>query len=140
MSIEDNKALVHRFYDEVFNHKNLAALDELYAPDHIDHTLPPELSVGPQGTRQAIQFMLTGFPDLRVTIEDMVAEGDKVVTRFTTHGTQQGVLGGIPPTGRQVAISTIEITRIADGKIAEDWGLDDRLGMLQQLGLVQTTA
>lgn len=139
MSMEENKALIRRFYDEVFNQKNLAALDELYAPDHIDHTLPAELSVGPQGTKQAIQLMLTGFPDLHVTIEDMVAEGDKVVTRFTTHGTQQGVLGGIPPTGRQVAISTIEITRIADGKIAEDWGLDDRLGMLQQLGLVQTT-
>jgi predicted ester cyclase len=80
--------------------------------------------------------MLQGFPDLRVTIEDMIAEGDKVVIRFTTHGTQQGALGSIPPTGKQVAVPTIEITRIADGKIVEDWGLDDRLGMLQQLGLV----
>jgi predicted ester cyclase len=80
-------------------------------------------------------MMLAGFPDLHVTIEDMIAEGDKVVTSFTTHGTQQGALGGIPPTGKQVAVSTIEITRIAGGKIAEDWGLDDRLGMLQQLGL-----
>ncbi len=80
--------------------------------------------------------MLEGFADLHVTIEDMVAEGDKVVIRFTTHGTQQGALGGIPPTGKQVAVSTIEITRIADGKIVEDRGLDDRLGMLQQLGLV----
>jgi predicted ester cyclase len=79
---------------------------------------------------------LAGFPDLRITIEDMIAEGDKVVTRFTTHGTQQEAFGSIPPTGKQVAVSTIEITRIADGKIAEDWGLDDRLGMLQQLGLV----
>ena len=136
MTTEDNKALIGHFYEEVFNKKNLAALDDFYAPDHVDHTLPPGLPVGPEGTRQAIATMLAGFPDLHISIEDMIAEGDRVVTRFTTHGTQRGALGSIPPTGKQVAISTIEITRIADGKIAEDWGLDDRLGMLQQLGLV----
>ncbi len=136
MSTEENKALIRRFYEEVFNKRNLAALAEFYASDHIDHTLPPGLPVGPEGTRQAIAVMLAGLPDLYITIEDMIAEGDKVVTRFTTHGTQQGTLGSIPPTGKQVAVSTIEITRIADGKIVEDWGLDDRLGMLQQLGLV----
>lgn len=136
MSTENNKALIHRFYEEVFNKRNLAALDDFYAPDHVDHTLPPGLPVSPEGTRQAIAVTLAGFPDLHVTIEDMIAEGDRVVTRFTTHGTQQGVFGSIPPTGKQVAVSTIEITRIANGKIAEDWGLDDRLGMLQQLGLV----
>lgn len=135
MSTKDNKALIRRFYEEVFNRRNLAALDDFYAPDHVDHTLPPGLPVSPEGTRQAIAVMLAGFPDLRITIEDMIAEEDRVVTRFTTHGTQQGTFGGIPPTGKQVAVSTIEITRIADGKIAEDWGLDDRLGMLQQLGL-----
>ena len=136
MSTEENKALIHRFYEEVFNKRNLTALADFYAPDHVDHTLPPGLPTGPEGTRQAIATMLEGFPDLRVTIEDMVAEGDKVVTWFTTHGTQQKALGSIPPTGKQVAVSTIEITRVADGKIAEDWGLDDRLGMMQQLGLV----
>ncbi len=133
---EDNKDLLRRFYEEVFNKRNLAALDDFYSPDHVDHSLPPGLPLGPEGTRQAISVMLLGFPDLHITIEDMIAEGDKVVTRFTTHGTQQGMLGNIPPTGKQVAIQTIEITRIADGKIVEDWGLDDRLGMLQQLGLV----
>ena len=136
MLTENNKALIRRFYEEVFNKRNLAALDDFYAPDHVDHSLPPGLPVSPEGTKQAIAVMMEGFPDLHITIEDMIAEGDKVVTRFTTHGTQQGGLGGIPPTGKQVAISTIEITRIAGGKIAEDWGLDDRLGMLQQLGLV----
>jgi predicted ester cyclase len=73
---------------------------------------------------------------LYVTIEDMIAEGDKVVVRMTMRGTQQGALGGIPPTGKQVAVSTIDIVRIEGGKIAEEWGIDDRLGMLQQLGLV----
>jgi len=136
MSTEENKALIRRFYEKVFDKRNLASLDDFYAPDHIDHTLPPGLPVGPEGTKQAIAIMLEGFPDLHISIEDMIAEGDKVVIRFTTHGTQQGKLGGIPPTGKQVAVPTIEITRIADGKIAEDWGLDDRMGMLQQLGLV----
>ncbi len=136
MSTEENKALIRRFYEEVFNKRNLAALDDFYAPDHVDHTLPPGLPAGPEGTRQAIAMTLAGFPDLRITIEDMIAEGDKVVIRFTMHGTQQGMFGNLSPTGKQVAVSTIEITRIADGKIVEDWGLDDRLGMLQQLGLV----
>lgn len=136
MSTEGNKALIRRFYEEVFNQRNLAALDDFYAPDHVDHTLPPGMPVGPDGTRQAIAITLAGFPDLRVAIEDMIAEGDKVVTRFTINGTQQGTFGSISPTGKQVAVSTIEITRVVDGKIVEDWGLDDRLGMLQQLGLV----
>ena len=138
MSTEYNKALNRRFYEEVFNKRNLAALEDFYAPDHIDHSLPPGLPVGPEGTKQAIAIMLEGFPDLRISIEDVIAEGDKVVIRFTTHGTQQGKLGGIPPTGKEVAVPTIEITRMAGGKIAEDWGLDDRLGMLQQLGIVPT--
>lgn len=136
MSTEENKALIRRFYEEVFNKKNLAAIDDFFAPDHVDHTLPPGLPVGPEGTKQAIAMTLSGFPDLHITVEDMIAEGDKVVTWFTTHGTQQGALGSIPPTGKHVTVSTIEITRIAGGKIVEDWGLDDRLGMLQQLGLV----
>ncbi len=136
MSTEENKNLIRRFYEEVFNEKHLAALDAFYAPDHVDHTLPPGLPTSPDGTRQAIAMTLAALPDLHITIEDMIAEGDKVVTRFTTHGTQQGAFGSIPPTGKRVAITTIEITRVADGKIVEDWGLDDRLGMLQQLGLV----
>ena len=136
MSTEDTKALIRRFYEEVLNKRNLAALDDFYAPNHVDHTLPPGLPIGPEGTKQAIAMTLSGFPDLHLTVEDMIAEGDKVVTWFTTHVTQQGALGDIPPTGKHVSVSTIEITRIAGGKIVEDWGLDDRLGMLQQLGLV----
>ncbi len=97
MPIEDNKALVRRFIEEVFNKKNLAAIDELIAPNHIDHSAgaagsPP----GPQGSRQLIGMMLTAFPDMHVTIEDMIAEGNKVVVRFTERGTQQGALGNIP--------------------------------------------
>src|SRR5690348_15208885 len=113
MSTEDNKTLIRRFFEEVYTKKNLAAIGEFIAPSHIDHSAsaagsPP----GPEGSKQLIGMMLTAFPDLYVTVEDMVAEGDKVVVRLTMHGTQQGSLGGIPPTGKRVAVSTIDIVRI----------------------------
>jgi len=137
MSTGDNKALVSRFIEEVFNKKNLAAIDEFIAPNHIDHSAGAAGSpAGPEGSRQLIGMMLTAFPDTRVTVEDMIAEEDKVVFRMTMRGTQRGAFGSIPPTGKQVAISTIDIARIEGGKIAEEWGIDDMLGMLQQLGLV----
>jgi steroid delta-isomerase-like uncharacterized protein len=136
MSTEDNKALMHRFFEEVFNKKNLAAIDEFIASNQVDHTLPSSLPSTREGTKRAIGMYLTAFPDLHLTVEDMVAEGDKVVTKFTSHGTQKRAFVGIPPTGKQVTVSTIVIVRITDGKIVEQWGLDDQLGMLQQLGLI----
>jgi steroid delta-isomerase-like uncharacterized protein len=136
MSTEDNKALMRRFVEEVFNKKNLAAIDEFIAPNHVDHTLPAFLPTTPEGTKRAIGMYLKAFPDLHLTVEDMIAEGDKVVIRFTSRGTQQRAFMGIPPTGKQVTISSIVIARIADGKIVEQWGLDDQMGMLQQLGVI----
>lgn len=136
MSTEGNKALMHRFLEEVFNKKNLAAIDEFIAPNQVDHTLPPFLPTTPEGTKRAIGMYLKAFPDLHLTVEDMFAEGDKVVTRFTSRGTQKGAFVGMPPTGKQVTVSTIVIARIAEGKIVEQWGLDDQMGMLQQLGLI----
>jgi steroid delta-isomerase-like uncharacterized protein len=136
MSTEDNKALMRRFLEEVFNKRNLAAIDEFIAPDHVDHTLPAFLPTTPEGTKRAIGMYLKAFPDLHLTVEDMIAEGDKVVTRFTSHGTQKRAFMGIPPTGKQVTVSSIVIARIAGGKIVEQWGLDDQMGMLQQLGMI----
>ena len=137
MSTEDNKTLMRHFFEEVYTKKKLAALEEFITPNHIDHSAAAaSLPVGPEGSRQAIGMMLTAFPDLHVTVEDMIAEGDKVVTRFTSHGTQKRAFMGIPPTGKQVTVSSIVIARIADGKIVEQWGLDDQMGMLQQLGLI----
>jgi steroid delta-isomerase-like uncharacterized protein len=136
MSTEDNKALLRRFNEEVYIKRNLAAVDEFIAPDQIDHSLPPGLPRTREGTRQAISMTLTAFPDLNLKVEDMIAEGDKVVTTYTTCGTQRGAFGGLPPTGKQVAVPGYVIARIADGKIAEQWGLDDRLAMLQQLGVI----
>ncbi len=136
MSAEENKALMRRFIEEMFNKKNLAAIDEFIVPDQVDHSLPPGLPRTREGTKQAIGMILTAFPDLNYVVEDVIAEGDKVAIRYTTRGTQKGSFGGVPPTGKQVAVPGFVVARIADGKIVEQWGLDDRLDMLQQLGLI----
>src|SRR6266566_2257227 len=95
MSTEGNKTLMHRFLEEVFNKKNLSALDEFIAPNQVDHTLPAFLPTTPEGTKRAIGMYLKAFPDLHLTVEDMFAEGDKVVTRFTSRGTQKGAFVGM---------------------------------------------
>ena len=124
MSTEENKKLMRRFFEEVYTGKNLATLDKFISPNHIDHSASAAGSpVGPEGSRQLIGMMLTAFPDMRVTVEDMIAEGDKVVVRFTERGTQQGAFGSIPPTGKQVAVSTIDIVRIAPNQ-QRNWHFD----------------
>jgi steroid delta-isomerase-like uncharacterized protein len=109
-------------------------LDELYAPDFVYH---PALQ-GLEAYKQSIELNFTGFPDLRFTIEDQLAEADKVVTRWTFRGTHQGPFQGIPPTGKQVTITGISIFRVANGKGVEVWTDADYLGMLQQLGVIPT--
>jgi steroid delta-isomerase-like uncharacterized protein len=136
MSTEDNKALVRRFYEEVFNRKNIAAIDEFIAPNVVDHAAPPGTPGGIEGQKQLIGQYLTAFPDLHFTVEDMIAEGDKVVDRITARGTHQGEFMGIPPTGKHATVTAIDITRIAGGKFVEHWLEMDTLGMLQQLGVV----
>ena len=136
MSTEENKALVRRFYDEVFNKKNLMAIDEFLDPQIIEHALPPGLPGGSAGSRQFIGMYLAAFPDLHLTAEDLIAEGDKVVARFTLRGTHKGELMGVPPTGKQVTMTGIQIVRTAEGRIAVNWINLDALGMLQQLGVI----
>ena len=138
MSTEQNKALVRRFYDEVFNKKNLAVSDDFLAPHIIEHSLPPGLPSGSEGSRQFIGMYLTAFPDLHLTAEDMIAEGDEVAARFTMRGTHKGEFMGIPSTGKQVTMTGIQIVRVADGRIAENWVNLDALGLLQQLGVIPT--
>ena len=136
MSAEDNKAIIRRFYEEVFNQKKRAAIEEFVDSKGIDHALPPGLPAGIEGTKQFITMYLTAFPDLHFTVEDMIAEGDKVVARLTTRGTQQGAFMGIPPTGKQATITAIDINRIVGGKSVEHWLNMDTLGLLQQLGVI----
>lgn len=134
MSTEQNKALVHHFFEEF----STTVVDQLFVPDYIHHDpgLPPELQSGRDAYKQLVTVFRTGFPDIKVTVEDMVAEEEKVVARWSWRGTNQGEFQGIPPTGKQVTGSGISIHRIAEGKIAEAWVNFDTLGMLQQLGVI----
>jgi len=134
MSAEENKAIVQRTVD-AFNHTDMDAVDRLFAADYVDHDrsradLPP----GPAGVKLAWQALRAAFPDLHATIEEMVAEGDKVAVRGVIRGTHQGELMGMPPTGKAVTMALTDINRIAGGQLAERWGEADMLGLLQQLG------
>ena len=133
MSTEDNKVLVRRFYEEVINQKNLALVDELCTTTHVYHN-PPTTLHGREEFKQLLSLYITAFSDARLTVEDQIAEGDRVVTRYTFRGTHQADLMGIPPTGKPVTVTGIIITRIVNGKSEEGWLNFDALGMLQQLG------
>ena len=138
MSVEENKAIVRRYFEEVWDKGNLAAEQEFVATDVVVHAPPlPGAAPGVQGAIQVVTMFRTAFPDLKVIIEDLVAEGDKVVQRWTSHVTHQGNLMGIPPTGKQVTLTGINIFRFAGGKIVERWGELDTLGILQQVGALQ---
>jgi len=136
MSTEVNKASMRRFYDEVFNKKHRVAIDEFIDPNQVDHAAPPGTPGGLEGAKQTVTMYLTAFPDLYFTVEDLIAEGDKVVARLTTRGTQQGVFMGIPPTGKHATVTAIDINRMAGGKSIEHWLEMDTLGLLQQLGVI----
>lgn len=137
MSAEQNKAIIRRYFEEVWDKGNLAAEEEFVAPDVVVHAPPlPGAAPGVEGAKQVVTMFRTAFPDLKVVIEDLIADSDKVVQRWTAHVTHQGQLLGIPPTGRQVTLTGINIFRFAGGKIVERWGELDTLGILQQLGVV----
>ena len=137
MSAEENKAIARRGY-EAINQNNLDALDEVVAPDITDHDPAPGQAPGLEGVKQWFSSMHTAFPDFRMNVEDMIAEGDKVVTRVRLSGTHQGEFMGIDATGNRVTITGIDILRVnADGKIVEHWGNFDDLGMMQQLGVME---
>ncbi len=136
MSVEENKTIERRYMEEVWTKGNLAAVDELVATNYVDHTPMPGASPDLQGLKQFVTVVTAAFPDWYPTIEDMIAEGDKVVVRFRGSGTHKGEFMGIPPTGKQVTMMAIAIHRIAGGKIVENWLQADMLGMMVQLGVV----
>ena len=136
MSAEENKAVIRRFIEEVFNQRNVDAVDTFMASDYVDHVVPPGVPPTRAGFKQFISLFLTAFPDFHYTIEDEIAEGDTIVNRLTARGTQQGELQGIPATGKQATWSEIHIGRMASGQLVEHWGTIDQLGMLQQLGVI----
>jgi steroid delta-isomerase-like uncharacterized protein len=137
MSAEQNKAICRRADEELFNRGNLDVADELFAVDYVYHDpTGGEDWRGPEGVKRYVSMFRTAFPDLHLTIEDQIAEGDKVAYRWTARGTHQGELMGIAPTGNRVTVTGIAIARLADGKIEEMWESSDALGLMRQLGVV----
>ena len=135
MSTETNKAIVRRYIEQVFNEGRLDLLEEFLAEEFESHT---NLQPGPEGVKMFYTASIGAFPDQKTTIDDVIAEGDKVVVRATFKATHLGELFGIPPTARSVTMSWIAIYRLANGKIVEHWYQDDNLGLMQQLGVIPT--
>jgi predicted ester cyclase len=135
VSTEENKVKVRRVWEEVLDKGNLAVADEIMAPNYIYRGSGGQEFKGPEGFKQLITIFRTAFPDFHCTVEDIVAEGDKVAHRATMRGTHKGDLMGIAPTGKQVAIAAIVISRFEGDKEVEAWSNLDQLGMMQQMGI-----
>jgi steroid delta-isomerase-like uncharacterized protein len=134
MSLEENKALVRKWID-VNNTHSLELFDEFVAPDYVDHTN----KVDKEGLRQLFIMGFTGFPDWHETIEDIIAEGDKVWIRITYTGTHTGEFMGVAPTGKNVTMKGVDIYRIENGKLIEYWHVSDQMHFNIQLGLIEYT-
>ncbi len=136
MTTDENKAIIRRRAELINQHEVDASL-LVFNPNYQDHNVPPPgLPSGIEGDKRFFRMLLNAFPDLEVTIEDLVAEGDRVVERLTIRGTHQGMFMGVSPTGKSVTWGFINIYRVADDKVVELWSEHDRLDLMQQLGLV----
>src|SRR5713101_9501206 len=138
---EQNKAIVRRLFEELWNQGNLSVADQLFTPNYTHHdSSSPDFGHGPESEKKRATLYRTAFPDLRLTIEDISAEGETVMARWSCRGTHKGDLSGIAPTGKQFIISGVSVARIAGGKMAEGWINWDALGLMQQLGVVPELA
>jgi steroid delta-isomerase-like uncharacterized protein len=134
---EQNGVLVDRAIAEVWNKGNYAILNELVASDVVIHSSTPGEEIhGPEGIKQFYSALREAFPDIHFTIEDQIAQGDRVVTRWSARATHKGEFQGIPPTDKQVNLSGIDIDRLVNGKVVECWPIVDELNLLQQLGVL----
>ena len=137
MAAEQNKALIRRLIEELFNKGNTGIVGEIFAPDFVDREqLPPGIPSGREGVKVLTTMMRSAFPDFKATIHDILADGDKVVIRMTWSGTQKGEFMGVPATGKRVSFGVIDIIRITNGKLVEHWGQMDSMSMMQQLGAI----
>jgi steroid delta-isomerase-like uncharacterized protein len=139
MSVEEKKVFLHRWVDEVWNKGNLALVDEYVSDEYVYHepSLPQPLR-GPDGFKGLVAMYRTAFPDLTMTVEEAVVEGDKIAWRLQSRGTQTGPLMGIPPSGKEGRVTGTIISRFSNGKWVEDHMNLDTLGMLQQIGVIPT--
>ena len=135
MSTEENKALSRQWREE-FDKGNWAVLDEFIAPNVVMHFAGSPEPLNREAMEQMLKMFYAAFPDLHHTFEDQIAEGDKVMLRLTFRGTHQGEFQGIPPTGKEIAITAIVVDRIVDGKMVEHWSNMDNLSLMQQLGVI----
>ncbi|HOQ98650.1 MAG TPA: ester cyclase [Anaerolineae bacterium] len=140
MSMEKNQEIVRRFYEAVFNQGNTAAVEELVAPNFVDHSPFPGQAPDRAGLSQFVTTFRTPLPDLKVEVEDTISQGDKIAVRWKARATHKGTFLQIPSTGKQVTISGIDIMRIADGKIVEHWGYQDQLGFVKEIGVLPALA
>jgi steroid delta-isomerase-like uncharacterized protein len=136
MTAENNKTLVRQFVEEAQTKHNLNAVDNYMSPDFVDHSVPPGLPPDREGVKMQFSMFFNALPDLHAIIHDQIADDDKVVTRKTLRGTHKGDLMGIPPTGKTVDIEVIDILRVQNGKITDHWNNVDRMGLMQQLGVM----
>jgi steroid delta-isomerase-like uncharacterized protein len=132
----EKKVILQRFFTELFNQAKLSVADELVAANYLNHNAAPGETSGREGLKQFVTNLHGAWDDLTFTVEDQVAEGDKVTTRFTITGTHQGEFVGIPATGKPIRVQAINIHRVANGQIQEGWLEWDTLGMMQQLGVL----
>ena len=134
MSLDENKALARRWVEEIWHKGNLSVLDDFLATNFVFNYAPPGVEPNKAAYKQAMNMYRDACPDMYYDIQDMVAEGDKVVVRWVGRGTQKGEIMGIAPTGKEMTLTGISIVHIVGGKIAEEWTEMDMLGALQQLG------
>jgi steroid delta-isomerase-like uncharacterized protein len=138
---EHNKAAVRRLVDEMWNNGNLSLADQLFATTYTHHDpSTPDFGQGPEGERKRATLYRAAFPDLRMTVEDLFADGQNVITRWSCHGTHKGELNGIAPTGKQIHITGVTITRFSHDKMVEGYVNWDALGLMRQLGVVTQLA
>ena len=139
MGTQENAAVFQRVIDEMVSNGNVGIVDELLAPDFVEHNeLPPPMMAasGRETAKQVFRVLRATFPDLRAEVRQVVAQGEYVVVFMTWYGTQRGEFLGIPPTGKSAAFQVFDMVRVVDGKITDHWGIVDQLAMLQQLGAI----
>lgn len=136
MPVEENKVIIQRAYEELWNERNVDVVDELVAEDFLNHAAPPGRQRGRQGLKDVVRMFEGAFPDFRYEVEDVISEGDKIAVRDTFTGTHQGDFMGIPATGNRVTMEAIHIYRFSEGRLAEHWVARDDLGMMRQLGVI----
>lgn len=138
---EENKTISRRVVEEIFNQGKFEVADELIAPTSVSHDpAVPESVTGPEGVKQLVAGYRNAFPDVHIVIDDEIAAGNRVVTRWTARGTHDGDFQGIAPTGKQATVTGITIDKIEGGKIVESWTNWDTLGLMQQIGVVPVQA